>query len=70
MNTIKNSVFLLIFSQKTPYRILNRVYSFWSAIYYSLFIPSYDLCDINKIQNLIDLINKYHSGYDQEGYIE
>ena len=27
-------------------------------------------CDINKIQNLIDLINKYHRGYDQEGYIE
>lgn len=27
-------------------------------------------CDINKIQNLIDLINKYHKGYDQEGYIE
>lgn len=27
-------------------------------------------CGINKIQNLIDLINKYHRGYDQEGYIE
>ena len=27
-------------------------------------------CDVNKIQNLIDLINKYHRGYDQEGYIE
>lgn len=27
-------------------------------------------CDINKIQNLINLINKYHRGYDQEGYIE
>ena len=27
-------------------------------------------CDINKIQNLIDLINKYHRGYDKEGYIE
>ena len=27
-------------------------------------------CDINKIQNLIDPINKYHRGYDQEGYIE
>ncbi len=27
-------------------------------------------CDINKIQNLKDLINKYHRGYDQEGYIE
>ena len=27
-------------------------------------------CDINKVQNLIDLINKYHRGYDQEGYIE
>ena len=27
-------------------------------------------CVINKIQNLIDLINKYHRGYDQEGYIE
>ena len=26
-------------------------------------------CDINKIQNLIDLINEYHCGYDQEGYI-
>ncbi|MBO7068766.1 MAG: hypothetical protein J6W52_08835 [Bacteroidaceae bacterium] len=26
-------------------------------------------CNINKIQNLIDLINRYHSGYDQEGYI-
>ena len=27
-------------------------------------------CDINKTQNLIDLINKYHRCYDQEGYIE
>ena len=27
-------------------------------------------CDNGKIQSLIDLINKYHHGYDQEGYIE
>ncbi len=27
-------------------------------------------CDNSKIQLLIDLINKYHHGYDQEGYIE
>ncbi len=27
-------------------------------------------CDDSKIQLLIDLINKYHRGYDQEGYIE
>ena len=27
-------------------------------------------CDNSKIQFLIDLINKYHRGYDQEGYIE
>ncbi len=27
-------------------------------------------CDGNRIQLLIDLINKYHRGYDQEGYIE
>lgn len=27
-------------------------------------------CDNSKIQLLIDLINKYHRGYDQEGYIE
>ena len=27
-------------------------------------------CDITEIQNLINLINKYHCGYDQEGYIE
>lgn len=27
-------------------------------------------CDNRKIQLLIDLINKYHKGYDQEGYIE
>ena len=26
-------------------------------------------CDIHEIQFLIDLINKYHRGYDQEGYI-
>lgn len=26
-------------------------------------------CDDNKIQNVIDLINKYHRCYDQEGYI-
>ena len=27
-------------------------------------------CDIPYLQSLIDLINKYHRGYDQEGYIE
>ena len=27
-------------------------------------------CDIPYLQALIDLINKYHRGYDQEGYIE
>lgn len=27
-------------------------------------------CDIQYLQSLIDLINKYHRGYDQEGYIE
>jgi len=27
-------------------------------------------CDNRKVQLLIDLINKYHHGYDQEGYIE
>ncbi len=27
-------------------------------------------CDDSRIQLLIDLINKYHHGYDQEGYIE
>ena len=26
-------------------------------------------CDIPYLQSLIDLINKYHRGYDQEGYI-
>ena len=26
-------------------------------------------CEINEIQFLIDLINKYHRAYDQEGYI-
>ena len=26
-------------------------------------------CDIPDLQSLIDLINKYHRGYDQEGYI-
>ena len=26
-------------------------------------------CDIQYLQSLIDLINKYHHGYDQEGYI-
>lgn len=26
-------------------------------------------CDIHEIRFLIDLINKYHRGYDQEGYI-
>ena len=27
-------------------------------------------CDIPYLQSLIDLINNYHRGYDQEGYIE
>ena len=27
------------------------------------------LCDIPHLQSLIDLINQYHRGYDQEGYI-
>ena len=27
-------------------------------------------CDIPNLQSLIDLVNKYHRGYDQEGYIE
>ena len=27
------------------------------------------LCDIPYLQSLIDLINQYHRGYDQEGYI-
>ena len=27
-------------------------------------------CDIPCLQSLIDLVNKYHRGYDQEGYIE
>ena len=27
-------------------------------------------CDIPYLQSLIDLINKHHRGYDQEGYIE
>ena len=27
-------------------------------------------CDIQYLQSLIDIINKYHRGYDQEGYIE
>lgn len=27
-------------------------------------------CDYPELQSLIDLINKYHRGYDQEGYIE
>lgn len=27
-------------------------------------------CNIPYLQSLIDLINKYHRGYDQEGYIE
>lgn len=27
-------------------------------------------CDIPTLQSLIDLINKYHRGYDQEGYIQ
>ena len=27
-------------------------------------------CDDNKIQDVIDLINKYHRCYDQEGYIK
>ena len=27
-------------------------------------------CDIPYLQSLIDIINKYHSGYDQEGYVE
>jgi hypothetical protein len=27
-------------------------------------------CENSEIQRLIDLINKYHHGYDQEGYIE
>jgi hypothetical protein len=27
-------------------------------------------CNIPHLQSLIDLINKYHRGYDQEGYIE
>ena len=26
-------------------------------------------CDIPYLQSLIDIINKYHRGYDQEGYI-
>ena len=26
-------------------------------------------CDIPYLQSLIDLINQYHRGYDQEGYI-
>jgi hypothetical protein len=26
-------------------------------------------CDIPNLQSLIDIINKYHRGYDQEGYI-
>ena len=26
-------------------------------------------CDISNLQSLIDFINKYHHGYDQEGYI-
>ena len=26
-------------------------------------------CDIPHLQSLIDIINKYHRGYDQEGYI-
>lgn len=27
-------------------------------------------CEIPNLQSLIDLINKYHRGYDQEGYIK
>ena len=27
------------------------------------------LCDIPHLQSLLDLINQYHRGYDQEGYI-
>ena len=27
-------------------------------------------CDIPSLQSLIDLINQYHRGYDQEGYVE
>ena len=27
-------------------------------------------CDISELQYLIDLINEYHRGYDQEGYID
>ena len=27
-------------------------------------------CDIPSLQSLIEIINKYHCGYDQEGYIE
>ena len=27
-------------------------------------------CDISELQSLIDLINEYHRGYDQEGYID
>ena len=27
-------------------------------------------CEISNLQSLIDLVNNYHRGYDQEGYIE
>ena len=27
-------------------------------------------CDIPSLQSLIDMINKHHRGYDQEGYID
>ena len=27
-------------------------------------------CDSSRIQSLIDIINKYHRGFDQEGYID
>lgn len=27
-------------------------------------------CEISSLQQLLDLINKYHRCYDQEGYIE
>ena len=39
--------------------------------YNEQFIRFQHLCsDILYLQQLIDLINKYHRGYDQEGYIE